>query len=82
MDSKKFIKDYQSFLRENADPKRARKEKKYLYSNLKHYGGAFLDSLIIPFMPVIINKDKKAYTYLCKRKLSSKEQAATKLKTN
>ena len=33
-----FIKVHQKFLKENFDPKRAVKEKAYLYSELKHYG--------------------------------------------
>jgi len=138
MDSRKFIKDYREFLKSNSNPERARQEKRYLYSDLKHYGvsvwerrkygkkvnqdikrlskkdalslvkkfwampyfeeramalgildvhkdslnisdmpliekmmreargWAFLDSLIIPFMPIVIRKNKKAYNYLRK----------------
>jgi 3-methyladenine DNA glycosylase AlkD len=35
---KNFQKAYQKFLEENKDPGRAEKEKRYLYSDLKHYG--------------------------------------------
>jgi len=138
MDQKRFIKDYQKFLKQNSNPLRAKKEKAYLYSDLKHYGvsvwerrkyinnyktelheltkkdaislvkkfwlmpyfeeksitidilcahakkltladmplvekimrecrgWAFLDSFIIPIMPVLITKDKKTYDYLKK----------------
>jgi 3-methyladenine DNA glycosylase AlkD len=132
----KLIKDYQKFLKENSNVERSRKEKAYLYSDLKHYGvsvwqrrkfvkkrqkvlkslskkeaislvehlwsrpyfeerafalnilnlhanklniydmplierlmkeskgWAFLDSLIIPIMPHILEKNKKAYKFL------------------
>jgi len=34
----KVIKDYQTYLKKHTNPKRAIKEKAYLYSDLKHYG--------------------------------------------
>ena len=33
-----FIKQYKKFLEKNGNPQKARKEKAYLYSELKHYG--------------------------------------------
>jgi 3-methyladenine DNA glycosylase AlkD len=138
VDKNKFLKEYRRFLKDSSDPERAKQEKRYLYSDLKHYGvsvwqrrawvkkhkeeleslskkealdwvkffwskpyfeeralalnilelhaddlnikdmpliekimreskgWAFLDSLIIPLMPGILEKDKKAYDYLKK----------------
>ena len=138
MNTQKYIDKYLKFLKENADPIKAKKEKEYLYSNFKHFGlysakrgeffkklkdeltalskanaltlaktfwkrpsfeekafalsildlhktelditdmplieklmreaggWALLDSLVIPFMPEIIKKDKTAFDYLKK----------------
>jgi 3-methyladenine DNA glycosylase AlkD len=138
MNINNFLNDYQKFLENNSDKNRAKNEKAYLYSDLKHYGVSvwqrrkflkkynpflksltkkqalslakklwqspyfeirmlaleilnlhsnelnindmplieklmresrgwvFLDSLIIPLMPGILKKDKKAYLYLKK----------------
>jgi 3-methyladenine DNA glycosylase AlkD len=136
MELETFSSKFSKFLKENASPERAEKEKAYLYSDLKHYGvsvwqrrkfvqqykenirslpkkdmlqfvrqmwnkeyfeekalalnileihsdsldasdmpliekmmreskgWAFLDGLIIPLMPGILQKDKKTYSYL------------------
>ena len=138
MTQQTFIKQFQQYLNNNSDKHRAKQEKAYLYSDLKHYGvsiwqlrkffsqhqkdlknlskpktlslvkrlwnrashedrtatlfilnlhkekltindmslieklmresrgWALLDSLIIPLMPEIINRDKKAYDFLKK----------------
>ncbi|HKZ35251.1 MAG TPA: DNA alkylation repair protein [Patescibacteria group bacterium] len=38
MNTKKFIKDYRKYLEKNFNAERAVQEKRYLYSDLKHYG--------------------------------------------
>lgn len=138
MKENNFLEEYRKYLRQAANPERAKKEKAYLYSDLKHWGvsvwerrkwarehkkeimswgkekalgmveklwgseyfeeramglgilnmygkklelsdmaliekmmresrgWAFLDSLIIPLMPGMIERDKRAYEYLKK----------------
>jgi len=138
VDNSNFLQETRKYLREHSDPQRAQNEKKYLYSDLKHYGlnawklsnyiklnkaylsglgkkeaislvklfwekntfeermiallilnlhedkfdisdmpiieklmreskgWVFLDNLIIPLMPHILIKNKKAYKYLNK----------------
>ena len=149
MDINNFINEYQEFLSKNSDAERAKQEKRYLYSDLKHYGvsvwqrrafikkyekkiktlskkealdivktmwnkpyfeekalalnileihkdkldlkdmpliehmmreskgWAFLDSLIIPLMPELIQKDKRAINYIKKWIFSTKKQKQT-----